>query len=154
MVQVHVDLISSTRGLDLASPVRASIVNPPRELVAPETQLAKDRLSDAGGLRFESQTGLVTGKSIRILWRDTHPAIKGLRPPEHHAGQCHPDRNKTPTSQTKKRVRYLHELPKAPAADMSEKARELQSKRTIVALDDLLEGKEARGRRCCHHRHH
>ena len=40
-----------------------------------------DRLSDAGGPRFESQTGRVTGKSIPSLWRDRHPAIKGLRPP-------------------------------------------------------------------------
>ena len=46
----------------------------------------KERISDAGGLRFESQTGRVRGKSIPSLWRDKHPAIKGLRPPEHHAG--------------------------------------------------------------------
>ena len=41
----------------------------------------KSRLSDAGGLRFESQAGRVTGKSTPSLWRDEHPAIKGLRPP-------------------------------------------------------------------------
>ena len=42
--------------------------------------------SDAGGLGFESQTGRGMGKSIPSLWRDKHPAIKGLRPPEHLAG--------------------------------------------------------------------
>ena len=55
--------------------------------------------SDAGGLGFESQTGRVRGKSIPSLWRDKHPAIKGPRPPEHHAG--HSIRtNKTPPGQT------------------------------------------------------
>ena len=52
--------------------------------MAPIAQLVKGRLSDAGGLRFESQAGRVTGTSIPSLWRDKHPAIKGLRPPEHH----------------------------------------------------------------------
>lgn len=47
--------------------------------------------SDAGGLGFESQTGRVRGRSIPSLWRDRRPAIKGLRPSEHHAGQIHPD---------------------------------------------------------------
>ena len=47
---------------------------------------AKDPLSDAGGPRFEFQTGRVTGKSIPSLWRDKHFAIEGLRPPGHHAG--------------------------------------------------------------------
>ena len=47
--------------------------------------------SDAGGLRFESQTGRVRGKATPSLWRDSHLAIKGLQPPEHHAGQFHPD---------------------------------------------------------------
>ena len=45
----------------------------------------KDRLSDAEGLGFESQTGRVTGRPTPSLWRDKHPAIEGLRPPEHHA---------------------------------------------------------------------
>ena len=53
---------------------------------APIAQLVKGRLSDAGGPRFESQTGRVTGKSIPSLWRDRHPATKGLRPPEHDSG--------------------------------------------------------------------
>ena len=35
--------------------------------------------SDAGGLGFESQTGRVRGKSTPSLWRNKHPAIKGLR---------------------------------------------------------------------------
>ena len=46
-----------------------------------DSSVAKDRLSDAGGPRFESQTGQITGKPS--------PAIKGLRPPEHHAGQLY-----------------------------------------------------------------
>ena len=51
----------------------------------------------AGGLG--SQTGRVTGKSVPSLWRDERPAIKGLRPPEHHAG--HSIRTKDPSdSQT------------------------------------------------------
>ena len=29
--------------------------------------------------------------SIPSLWRERHPAVKGLRPPEHHAGKFHPD---------------------------------------------------------------
>ena len=55
-------------------------------LVALVAQLVKGQLSDAGGPMFESQAGRVTGKSIPSLWRDRHPAIKDLRPPEHHAG--------------------------------------------------------------------
>ena len=58
----------------------------------PKAQMAKGRLSDAGGLGFESQTGWATGKSSPRPWRDKHPAIKGLRPPEHHAGQLRLDR--------------------------------------------------------------
>jgi len=53
---------------------------------APQASLAKDGFSDAGGLGFESCTGRITGKPIPSLWRDRHPAIKGLRPPEHCAG--------------------------------------------------------------------
>ena len=49
-------------------------------------QLVKGRLSDEGGLRFESQAGRVKGKSIPSLWRDEHPAMKGRRPPEHCTG--------------------------------------------------------------------
>ena len=63
----------------------------------------KGRLSDAGGLKFESQAGRVTGQSIPSLWRDKHPAIKGLRPPEHHAGKFLPGPNKTTPSQTHNR---------------------------------------------------
>ena len=79
--------------------------------VAPIAQLVKGRLLDAGGLRFESQAGRVTGKSIPSLWRETHPAIKGLRPPEHHVGQFHPDQkdsseskhtNRTPSALEKR----------------------------------------------------
>ena len=60
--------------------------------VAPIARLVKGRPSDAGGLRFKSQAARVTGKSTPSLWRDKHPANKGLRPLEHHAGQFHPDR--------------------------------------------------------------
>ena len=74
-------------------------------VVAPIAQLVKGRLSDAGGLRFESQAGRVTGKSIPSLWRDKHPAIKGLRPPEHHAGKFHPDHKKIPPNQAKTKMR-------------------------------------------------
>ena len=56
-------------------------------------------LSDAGGLRFESQTGGITGKPIPSLWRDNYPAIKCLQPPEHHAGH---------SIQTKKTPPSLH----------------------------------------------
>ena len=60
------------------------------QLVAPIAQLFKDRRSDAGGPSFECQAGRVTGKSTPGLWRNRHPAIKGLWPPEHHAGQFLP----------------------------------------------------------------
>ena len=59
-----------------------------------DSSVAKDRLSGAGGPRFESQTGWLTGKSIPSLWRDKHLAIKGLQPPELHARQIHPDRKR------------------------------------------------------------
>ena len=55
--------------------------------------------SDAVGLGFESQTGRVRGKSIISLPRDKHPAIKGLRPPEHHAGQFQPDQKDSSESE-------------------------------------------------------
>ena len=60
--------------------------------------MVEDRISDAGGPRFESQTGRVTGKPTTSLWRDKHPAIKGLRPPEHQAGKFRQDQT-TPPSQ-------------------------------------------------------
>ena len=69
-------------------------------VVAPMSQLVKGRLSDAGGLGFESQAGRVLGRPIPSLWGDRHPAIKGLQPPEHHAGQFHPDHEKYPPSQS------------------------------------------------------
>ena len=60
-------------------------------LVAPTARSVKDRLSGAGGPRFESQAGRVAGKPTPSLWRDKQPAIKGHWPPEHHTGQFHPD---------------------------------------------------------------
>ena len=35
-----------------------------------------------------------SGSPHQDLWRDRHPAIQGLRPPEHHAGKFHPDKTK------------------------------------------------------------
>ena len=55
-----------------------------------DSLVVKDPISDAGGPRFESHAGRVTGKPAPSLWRDKHPAIKGLRPPESRAGQFHP----------------------------------------------------------------
>ena len=68
-----------------------------------DISVVKDSISDAGGPRFESQAGRVTGKSIPSLWRDKHPAIKSLWPPEHHAGKlCQVQQDlKTPSNQTK-----------------------------------------------------
>ena len=68
--------------------------------VAPGAQLAKGRLPDAGGPRFESQAGRVTGESAQKLWRDKHPAIKGLQPPEHLAGRFHADQKTCPSQTT------------------------------------------------------
>ena len=67
--------------------------------VAPIAQLVKGRLSDAGGPRFQPQTGQVKGKAIPSLWRDARRAIKGPRPPEHHAGQFHPDQKDSESRQ-------------------------------------------------------
>ena len=64
--------------------------------------VVKDPISDAGGPRFESHAGRVTGKPTPSLWRDKHPAIKGLRPPEHHAGKFQQDQKETPPSPNKK----------------------------------------------------
>ena len=67
-----------------------------------DSLVVKDPISDAGGPRFESHAGRVTGKPTPSLWRDKHPAIKGLRPPEHHAGKFRQDQ-KTPPSQKKEK---------------------------------------------------
>ena len=79
---------------------------------APIAQLVKGRLSDARGLRFESQAGRVTGKSIPGLLGEKRPAIKGLRPPEHLAGKFHPDHQKIPPSQTQPKRHGSPEAPK------------------------------------------
>ena len=76
---------------------RWPLARPPastHDMVRGQSNFVKGRLPDAGGPRFEFQAGRVTGKSIPSLWRDKHPAIKGLRSPEHHAGQFNPDRKK------------------------------------------------------------
>ena len=58
--------------------------------------------SNAGGLGLESQAGRIRGKSTPSLCRHKHPAIKSLWPPEHHAGQFHPDQ-KDPSESNKNR---------------------------------------------------
>ena len=53
-----------------------------RRWVAPIAQLVKGRLSDAGGLKFESQTGRLTCKCIPSLRRDIvtlHSRASGLQ---------------------------------------------------------------------------
>ena len=62
--------------------------------------MVEDPISDVGGPRFESQTGRLTGKQTPSLWRDKRPAVKGLRPPEHHAGQFHLDLKTPPSPKT------------------------------------------------------
>ena len=47
-----------------------------------------------GGLRVSQ---------LQSLWRDKHPAIKGLRPPEHHAGKFRQDQ-KTPSQKNKTNI--------------------------------------------------
>ena len=69
-----------------------------------DSLVVKDPILDAGGPRFESHAGRVTGKPTPSLWRDKHPAIKGLRPPEHHAGKFRQDQ-KTPPSQKNKNTK-------------------------------------------------
>ena len=70
------------------------------EVVAPIAQLLRigSQMQEVRGLN-PRLGGLGVYKSTPSLWRDMHPAIKGLRPPEHHAG--HSIRTKkTPPSQT------------------------------------------------------
>ena len=67
-----------------------------------DSLVVKDPISDAGGPRFESHAGRVTGKPTPSLWRDKHPAIKGLRPPEHHAGKFRQDQKDS--SESKKEI--------------------------------------------------
>ena len=67
-----------------------------------DSPVVKDPISDAGGPRFESHAGRVTGKPTPSLWRDEHPAIKGLRPPEHHPGQfCQDQKGSSESNPTK-----------------------------------------------------
>ena len=79
----------------------AAIYNP---VCWADSSVAKDRLSDAGCLGFESQTGGVRGESSTSLWRDKRPASKGLRPPEHYAGRFRPDQ--TRLLRVKRRTTY------------------------------------------------
>jgi len=46
-------------------------------------------------------------KSIPSLWRDKQPAIKGLRPPGHHAGQFCEDQDDSSESKTQKKQRLM-----------------------------------------------
>ena len=66
------------------------------------SSVGKGLLSDAGGPRFDSQTGWVWGRSAPSLWRDKHPAIKGLQPPEHHAGKFRQDQKDSSETKTTK----------------------------------------------------
>ena len=43
---------------------------------------------------------------LQSLWRDKHPAIKGLRPPEHQAGKFRQDQKDSSESQTDRRHLY------------------------------------------------
>ena len=72
-----------------------------------DSSIAKDRLSDAWGPRFEPQTGWGMGKSNPSLWKDKHPVIKGPEPSTLNPKPCRaarrpprPDPKKTPPSQT------------------------------------------------------
>ena len=58
---------------------------------------------EAGDLELEDPAGAGRTTSPQtenpqtrssLCWRDRHPAKKDLRPPEHRAGQFHPDRNR------------------------------------------------------------
>ena len=62
--------------------------------------MVKGRLSDAGGLRLESQAGRVTGKSTPSAWRDQDPSIKGLQLQSATQGNSIRTK-KTPPSQNK-----------------------------------------------------
>ena len=53
-----------------------------------------------GQVALDKQCRPILVSQLQSLWRDKHPAIKGLRPPEHHAGKFRQDQ-KTPPSQKK-----------------------------------------------------
>ena len=65
----------------------------------------------AVGLRIGFRMQEVSGSNLRpggvrgwfppSLWRDTHPAIRGLRPPEHPRREFHPDQKDYSESNTK-----------------------------------------------------
>ena len=63
------------------------------------------RAGDEGArvlMRAGSQTERVKGESTPNIRRDMHPAIKGLRPPEHHAG--HSIRTKQISTESKQQI--------------------------------------------------
>ena len=86
-----------------------------------DSLVVKDPTSDAGGPRFESHAGRVTGKPTPSLWRDKHPAIKGLRPPEHHAGKFRQDQKDSSESKKKMLIQDLTAEIEQASQDSTEK---------------------------------
>ena len=68
---------------------------------SPDSLVAKDRLPDACSIF----TGRVAGKSIPSLWKDRHPAIKGLQLQELRWA-FHPDQKDSSESKTAQITRY------------------------------------------------
>ena len=78
---------------------------------------------------------------ILSLWRDKHPAIKGLRPPEHHAGQFHADHKKTPPSKKEKHTaKVLLPLRPTPATPCS---RDERSQPRILSVQPERQSSQA-----------
>ena len=71
-----------------------------RRQVAPLARVAEGsaRMQEVSG--SDPRLAGFRGKSIPSLWRDRRPPIKGLWPPEHHAGQFHPDQKDSSESKT------------------------------------------------------
>ena len=63
--------------------------------------------------------GVLRVSQLQSLWRDKHPAIKGLRPPEHHAGKFRQDQKDSSESNKKQKVRmWLAKLEEAAAVTL------------------------------------
>ena len=100
-------LQKSRRKRDRSRPNQVSepskdVKNGANSILAPIAQLPRIG-SQMQEVRGSNPTGRVTGKSTASLWRNKHPAMKGLWPPEHHAGHSIQTK-KTPPSQTNRRV--------------------------------------------------
>ena len=59
-----------------------------------------DNVIFRSGVRIPDWAGLRVNQFQASGWMK-HPAIRGLRPPEHRAGKSHPDHKTTPLSKTK-----------------------------------------------------